>query len=161
MGDFFWVVSPVESTSRYEDCDYYRTFKVCAAKIRSHNASVRIHANSARGVFAGSSQIILRDPDALALVDAWTTHDVSAGSSKEFGNHTPGYAHGKLDYTNEMEYQPGSPCVNVSSPNPTGQRYEKIDGSISECVLSQRYSASGKEDVDTHTRTHTYAHMCT
>ena len=48
-------------------------------------------------------------------MDAWTVHDVNHGSKSEFGNHTPGYAHGKLDYTNEMEYQPGSPHVLIGN----------------------------------------------
>lgn len=98
----------------YEDCDYYHAFKACAAQIRRYDPTIRIHANSARGAQAGSSAIIAQDPEALALVDAWTTHDVSAGSSKEFGNRTRNATHGKLDFTNEMEYQPGSPYAGTA-----------------------------------------------
>ena len=56
----------------------------------------------------GSSPIA-NDPDTLNLVDAFTFHHVSAGSSATFGNDTL-YTYGKLMYTNEMEYQPGPFC---------------------------------------------------
>ena len=93
----------------YKKCDYYRAFAACAAKIRALDPTIRIHANSATGQLGASP--IAQDPESLALVDAWTWHFVSAGSARLFGNSTAAvpWAYGKLDYTNEMEYQPGSP----------------------------------------------------
>ena len=93
----------------YEQCDYYRAFTACAEKIRAFDPAIRIHANSGTGQLGASP--IAQDPASLALVDAWTWHFVSAGSDRTFGNTSTAapWAYGKLDYTNEMEYQPGSP----------------------------------------------------
>ena len=94
------------SQCHYTQCDYYYAFRECAAQIKAHDASIRIHANSWSGQLAASP--IAQDPTTLKLVDAWTWHTVSAPSSHTFGNTTP-WAYGKADFTNEMEYQPGSP----------------------------------------------------
>ena len=48
------------------------------------------------------------DPETLPFVDAFTWHTINAASSKTFGNDTRLWAYGKVDYTNEMEYQPGA-----------------------------------------------------
>ena len=108
------------SRCSYTQCSYYWAFKTCAAKIRQLDPSIRIHANSATGQLGASA--VANDPATLPLVDAWTWHTVGSPSSATFGNKTfPNY--GKLDYTNEMEYQPGSgyagtavgtvSCVNI------------------------------------------------
>eukprot|EP00729_Bicosta_minor_P017345 gene17345-13789_t len=91
----------------YSQCSYYYAFQACAKKIRAFDSSIRIHANSNNGQVGASP--IANDPDTLSLVDAWTWHTVSASSSRTFKN-AP-YNYGKLDFTNEMEYQPGSPLA--------------------------------------------------
>ena len=92
---------------RYTQCDYYYAFMACAKKIRAYNASIRIHANSWSGQL-GAAPIAL-DPKGLPLVDAFTHHTVNSPSANTFGNNTRKWAYGKPDFTNEMEYQPGSP----------------------------------------------------
>ena len=95
------------SRCSYSQCDYYRAFKVCAAKIRALDPRIRIHANSWSGQVGAAP--IANDPEALALVDAWTWHTVNAPSKLNFGNQTQLWNYGKSDFTNEHEYQPGSP----------------------------------------------------
>eukprot|EP01052_Picozoa_sp_SAG31_P016346 SAG31_NODE_1079_length_10031_cov_5.270741_3_plen_276_part_00 len=115
---------------RYSQCDYYYTFKACAPKIRRLDPKIRIHANSWDGQVRDiyrlglafpcgvkcmrvSTQLgaapIAQDPQTLPLVDAFTWHTVNAASVKTFGNQTRKWAYDKVDFTNEMEYQPGSP----------------------------------------------------
>ena len=95
------------STCSYTPCSYYHAFKACAKKIRALDPTIRIHANSWSGQLGASP--VAQDPEGLALVDAWTWHTVNAPSSSDFGNQTRNWAYGKLDFTNEHEYQPGSP----------------------------------------------------
>ena len=98
------------STCSYGLCSYYFAFAACAKKIRQLDPTIRIHANSATGQLGASA--VANDPETLALVDAWTWHHVSQASSATFKPDKPpmtvSYAYGKLIYTNEMEYQPGS-----------------------------------------------------
>lgn len=98
------------STCHYDLCSYYFAFAACAKKIRQLDPTIRIHANSATGQLGASA--VANDPETLALVDAWTWHHVGQGSSATFKPFKPpmteSYAYGKLDFTNEMEYQPGS-----------------------------------------------------
>ena len=91
----------------YSQCAYYYTFQACAKKIRALDPTIRIHANSNNGQVGASP--IAQDPYTLALVDAWTWHTINANSSRTFRD-AP-YNYGKLDFTNEMEYQPGSPLA--------------------------------------------------
>merc|ERR1712166_1114076 len=93
------------SQCHYSACGYYFAFTACAKKIRKLDPTIRIHANSQNGQ-AGSSPIA-NDPETLPLVDAFTWRLVNRASAAAFNN-TP-YNYGKLDFTNEMEYQPGSP----------------------------------------------------
>lgn len=95
------------STCSYTQCEYYHTFKACAKRIRALDPGIRIHANSWSGQVSAAP--IALDPETLPLVDAWTWHTVNAASSRTFGNGTKYWAYGKVDFTNEMEYQPGSP----------------------------------------------------
>lgn len=90
----------------YSQCNYYTAFVACAKKVRALDPSIRIHVNSQTGQIAGAP--IALDPATLPLVDAWTHHTVNNPSTSTFGNKTL-WAYGKLDFTNEMEYQPGSP----------------------------------------------------
>jgi hypothetical protein len=92
------------SQCSYSVCNYYFAFTACAKKIRQLDPAIRIHANSWKGQFGASP--IANDPDTLPLIDAFTWHFVSAGSESTFKD-AP-YNYGKLDFTNEMEYQPGS-----------------------------------------------------
>jgi hypothetical protein len=94
------------SECRYTQCNYYYAFKAVAPKIKQLDPTIRIHANSWNGQVGAFP--IAHDPKTLALVDAWTWHTVGASSARDFGNSTP-WAYGKLDFTNEHEYQPGSP----------------------------------------------------
>eukprot|EP00937_MAST-01D_sp_MAST-1D-sp2_P003165 g3165.t1 len=112
------------STCTYDLCGYYAAFAACAKKVRQLDPAIRIHANSATGQLGASA--VANDPETLALVDAWTWHHVSQGSSATFKPFKPpmteSYAYGKLVYTNEMEYQPGSkyagtPVGTVSNVN--------------------------------------------
>ena len=89
---------------------YYFAFVACARKIRAHDPSIRIHANSLDGQIGASA--IANDPRTLDLVDAWTWHHVNQGSVSTFKAHD--YAYGKLDLTNEMEYQPNSPYAGTA-----------------------------------------------
>ena len=91
----------------YTQCDYYYAFKECAKQIKGLDSRIRIHANSWSGQVGASP--VANDPEALALVDAWTWHTVNAPSAHDFGNETRLWNYGKLDFTNEHEYQPGSP----------------------------------------------------
>lgn len=91
----------------YKQCDYYYAFKACAKQIKALDPRIRIHANSWSGQVGASP--IANDPEALALVDAWTWHTVNQPSQHDFGNQTRLWNYGKLDFTNEHEYQPGSP----------------------------------------------------
>jgi len=93
------------ATCSYSQCSYYFAFEACAKKIRQLDPAIRIHANSATGQLGASP--VANDPNTLALVDAWTWHRVNQGSEDAF-NDAP-YNYGKLDFNNEMEYQPGSP----------------------------------------------------
>ena len=89
---------------------YYFAFAACARKIRAHDPRIRIHANSWNGQIGASA--IANDPNTLDLVDAWSWHHVNAGSAATFNTHD--YAYGKLDLTNEMEYQPHSPYAGTA-----------------------------------------------
>ena len=40
-------------------------------------------------------------------MDAWTWHTVGAASARDFGSKQALWAYGKMDFTNEHEYQPG------------------------------------------------------
>ena len=91
---------------QYTQCSYYHAFMACAKKIRAHDASIRIHANSYSGQL-GAAPVAL-DPEGIALVDAFTQHTVNCPSAKTFGNVTRTWSFGKPAFTNEMEYQPGS-----------------------------------------------------
>lgn len=95
------------SQCHYSQCNYKKAFTACAAKLRAFDPRIRIHANSATGQLGASP--IANDPSALRLVDAFTWHTVNAPSSATFGNSSAHLAYGKPDFTNEMEYQPGSP----------------------------------------------------
>jgi hypothetical protein len=48
------------------------------------------------------------DPETLQHVDAFTWHIIREVSSETFGNSTRRWSYGKVDFTNEMEYQPGA-----------------------------------------------------
>jgi len=91
----------------YSQCAYYYAFQACAKKIQALDPTIRIHANSNNGQVGASP--VAHDPDTLALVDAWTWHTINVNSSSTFED-AP-YNYGKLDFTNEMEYQPGSPLA--------------------------------------------------
>eukprot|EP00040_Diaphanoeca_grandis_P035078 m.219572 g.219572 ORF g.219572 m.219572 type:complete len:675 (+) comp33296_c2_seq5:61-2085(+) len=108
MTDDLTLASRGNTYSRcaYSQCDYFVAFRETAKQIRELDPTIRIHANSQRGQLAASP--IANDPETLPLVDAWTWHTVNQASSGTFGNNTH-WAYGKLDFTNEMEYQPGSP----------------------------------------------------
>lgn len=98
------------SICSYSICSYYFAFIACAKKIRQLDPPIRIHAQSYTGQLGASA--VANDPETLALVDAWTWHHVSQGSSATFKPFKPpmteSYAYGKPVITNEMEYQPGS-----------------------------------------------------
>ena len=97
----------------YTQCEYYHAFKACAPKVRALDPNLRVHANSWSGQVSGAP-IALDSDGGLPLVDAFTWHTVNAPSASTFGNHTRLWAYGKADFTNEMEYQPGSPFAGTA-----------------------------------------------
>ena len=112
MGAGMRVGSNTYSRCNYDQCDYYRAFVACATKIRAYDLTIRIHANSATGQLGASP--IANNPETLPLLDAFTWHTVNAPSSHTFGNRSTHYNYGKVDFTNEMEYQPGSPFAGTA-----------------------------------------------
>jgi O-glycosyl hydrolase len=96
------------------DANYSRAFKAAAGAIRAAFPRTLIHASSWSGQHWSPS--LARDPEALALVDAWTFHRVGAPSSDQIDSRAYflNGTHGKPVLNNEFEY-----LDDRSSPNRT------------------------------------------
>ena len=87
----------------YNASEYYVAFKATAAAIRAALPETIIHASSWSG--QQYAPMILSDPVALDLVDAWTFHRVGANSDEQLNAETfLKDANGRPVLNNEFEY---------------------------------------------------------
>ena len=88
----------------YNGLEYYNAFKATATAVRQALPDTIIHASSWSG--SQYAPMILQDPEALALVDAWTFHRVGANSNEQLTSAAffLNNSHGRPVLNNEFEY---------------------------------------------------------
>jgi hypothetical protein len=87
----------------YNSTEYYQAFLATATAIRAALPDTIIHASSESGQFY--APMILQDPKALELVDAWTFHRVGANSDEQLSpNNFLKESYARPVLNNEFEY---------------------------------------------------------
>lgn len=95
------------SKCSYTDAQYYAAFKAVAAKVRAHDPSIHIHADSNNGQYGRGAALIRGDATALSYVDGWTYHRIGQDSNNQLTGDFTTDAMGRPVYNNEYEYLSG------------------------------------------------------